>query len=86
VAIAWAGKGHDPWARLPRGAGPIILAYADGLVEPRGELLAQGLDRLCVAGNIDLALDQLLDRVIAALVPGGPPNDIATLVGMRWHP
>jgi hypothetical protein len=65
-------------------AGSTLLAYTDGLVERRGEPLSAGLERLCHAARGGVPLDELVDGVIVALVPGEPDDDIATLA-IRWR-
>jgi serine phosphatase RsbU (regulator of sigma subunit) len=66
---------------VPRGAS--VLAYTDGLVERRGEILDAGLDRLRRAAIGDGQPGALVDRVIAELVPNQSRDDIA-LLELRW--
>lgn len=62
----------------------ILLAFTDGLVERRGELLSTSLERLRQVARGDLAVDPLLDSIVAALVPDGASDDIAILA-VQWH-
>jgi len=68
--------------QLPDGC--TLLAYTDGLVERRGQLLDVGLDdlRRSVTGS-DRSLDRVLSDVVADLTPEGSDDDIAIL-GLRW--
>jgi serine phosphatase RsbU (regulator of sigma subunit)/anti-sigma regulatory factor (Ser/Thr protein kinase) len=62
--------------------GATVLLYTDGLVERRDMWLDQGMERLvteaeAAAGS---APDELLERLLAALVPaGGAQDDVAAL-------
>jgi serine phosphatase RsbU (regulator of sigma subunit) len=65
-------------------AGGVMLAFTDGLVERRGEILDVGLERLREAaahdhGSLGALLDDLGDR----LTPAGAADDIAIL-GVQW--
>lgn len=62
-----------------------LLAYTDGLVERRGQLLDVGLDdlRRSVIGS-DRSLERVLSDVVADLTPEGSDDDIAIL-GLRWR-
>lgn len=61
-------------------AGSTLLLYTDGLVERRGELLDEGIERLraAVAAEPDLGPDALCDHVLAALGPF-EDDDVAVL-------
>jgi len=61
-----------------------LVAFTDGLVERRGELLDVGLDdlRRSVMGS-DRSLDRVLSDLVADLTPEGSDDDIAIL-GLRW--
>jgi serine phosphatase RsbU (regulator of sigma subunit) len=75
----------DHTAELPDGA--TLLLVTDGLVEQRGSDLDEGLDRLREALR-DLAerpLEELLDTVLARLVPRGGGDDVA-IVAVRTYP
>jgi serine phosphatase RsbU (regulator of sigma subunit) len=66
------------------GAG-TLLAFTDGLVERRGEVIDTGLDRLRAATSVldGQPLEQELDDLMRALdVAGG--GDDTVLLGMRW--
>ncbi len=63
--------------------GATLLAYTDGLVERRGENIADGFERLCTASTRAGQLDDLLDDILHALVPGGSSDDVVVL-GIRW--
>ncbi len=68
--------------RTTLAAGSSILLYTDGLVERRGEVIDEGLDRLLAAadgfrGGPDALLDHLHDGVLAGTEPS---DDIAMIV------
>lgn len=81
---------------VPRGestveleAGSTVVFYTDGLVERRGEVLDEGLARLCgvleeVAAG-DPPLDALCDAVLERVLPQRPEDDVA-LLAVRLHP
>lgn len=64
--------------------GASVLAYTDGLVERRGELLDAGMARLQqVVSVVPEAPERLLDRVIQTLTSDAAFDDVA-LLAMRW--
>ena len=73
--------------------GSSVLLYTDGLVERRGEVLDDGLERLAraAAGVRDLAPDELVSTVVDAASPTvrsatpRQPDDIA-VVAVRLVP
>jgi serine phosphatase RsbU (regulator of sigma subunit) len=65
-------------------AGGLLIAYTDGLIERRGEVLDTGMKRLADAAARDApSLDDLVDRVITELTGDAPADDVA-LIGLRW--
>ncbi|MGB0100553.1 MAG: PP2C family protein-serine/threonine phosphatase, partial [Nocardioides sp.] len=66
--------------------GSLLLFYTDGLVERRGEDIADGLERLtaAVAQAHALPTGALLDSVLAALAVGRLDDDVAMLA-VRVH-
>jgi hypothetical protein len=74
---------YDPLTvELPRGAS--LLAYTDGLVERRGELIDTGMDRLrATAVAAHSTPGQLLDVVVASLADEIVTDDIA-LLAVHW--
>jgi hypothetical protein len=65
-------------------AGSTLVAYTDGLVERRGEGLADGIERLEKAIAHDSgSVDELLDHAITELTGGSPDDDVA-MIGLRW--
>lgn len=70
-------------ARLVLPPGAVLLAYTDGLVERHDQPVTVGIERLCRAAQPALGLEALLDDVLEALVPAGPPDDIALLALRR---
>lgn len=61
--------------------GSTLLLYTDGLVERRGEDLAEGLERLAKSAGAHVALDpdELLDMVLRDLRDGELADDVALL-------
>ncbi|HSE10627.1 MAG TPA: SpoIIE family protein phosphatase [Nocardioidaceae bacterium] len=87
--ILWGGE--DP----PLGAGPLTLTqqdleldpdslvvfYTDGLVERRGEDLEDGVHALAkLTGGVRETITALPERLVQALLPDGPDDDVAVLV------
>jgi hypothetical protein len=67
---------------VPRGA--TLIAFTDGLVEHRGEILDQSLERLRRAAvGRDVAMPELFTALVAELQSGAATDDIA-IVGVRW--
>jgi serine phosphatase RsbU (regulator of sigma subunit) len=62
-----------------------LLAFTDGAVERRGEVLDTGLERLrsTAAGAGALPLADLLDRLMAATAEGDGRDD-TVILGLRW--
>jgi serine phosphatase RsbU (regulator of sigma subunit) len=68
-------------------SGPVtLLAFSDGLVERRGEILDAGVDRLCVAavGAGSRPLEPMLDDVLATVTLDGGRKDDTVILGLRW--
>jgi Stage II sporulation protein E (SpoIIE) len=64
--------------------GGLLIAYTDGLVERRDEILDSGMKRLADAAAREApSLEDLLDSIITELTGGGPVDDIA-LIGLKW--
>lgn len=65
-------------------AGEVLIAYTDGLVERRGEMLDVGMRRLETAASRDSSsLDNMLAGIVTELSEGAPADDIA-LIGLKW--
>jgi serine phosphatase RsbU (regulator of sigma subunit) len=61
-----------------------LIAFTDGLVERRGEMLDAGLERLRAAATArSLGLDELVAALGRDLASEGPQDDTAIL-GIRW--
>ena len=81
------GVPGDPYTSITIGVTPpaTIVAFTDGLVERRGEILDIGLKRLeaAVTANQDRSLEGLLDHVLEDLDGHSSEDDIAIL-GLKW--
>jgi serine phosphatase RsbU (regulator of sigma subunit) len=65
-------------------SGDAVVAFTDGLVERRGELLDVGLDRVLRASTGPTAtVGELLGRLTATLGSEGPSDDV-TALAFRW--
>jgi serine phosphatase RsbU (regulator of sigma subunit) len=65
-------------------AGASLVAFTDGLVERRGEILDVGLERLREAAALNHAsIGALLDGLGERMTPDGAADDIAIL-GVQW--
>jgi serine phosphatase RsbU (regulator of sigma subunit) len=64
--------------------GATLLAFTDGLVERRGEILDVGLERLRAAATAQrLALDDLVEKLAHDLGVEAHRDDTA-IVAVRW--
>lgn len=62
-----------------------LVAFTDGLVERRGEVIDAGLERLRhAAAGQSLALQELVAKLVADLASDGHHDDTA-IVGVRWR-
>jgi len=66
-------------------AGATLLCYSDGLVERRGEDLGAAIEALrrTVAEHASLGVDELAERVLETMVPGGSAEDDVALLVLR---
>ncbi len=81
------GLGGLPFesAELELVEGSLLALYTDGLVESRDDDVDAGLSRLRVElGRVDRPLEEIRDRVIQALLPDRPEDDVAFLLA-RTH-
>jgi Stage II sporulation protein E (SpoIIE) len=60
-----------------------VIAFTDGLIERRGEILDIGLARLAEAADGTLSLENLLTKVLSDLAHDASEDDVAML-GLRW--
>jgi PAS domain S-box-containing protein len=70
------------------GYGATVLLYTDGLIEARDQPIEEGLQRLQATltelAADDLPLDDLVDQLLARMLPPKPEDDVA-LVAVRLH-
>lgn len=61
--------------------GSVLLLFTDGLVERRGQALAEGFEMLrsVVQACRDMSVQDLVDHVHRAMVPSEPEDDVAVL-------
>jgi len=71
-----------PVSTLPVPPGTLLCFYTDGLVERRGEMIDDGLDRLCRAVTAQPA-EAACAAVMAALVGNEPARDDIALLMVR---
>jgi putative methionine-R-sulfoxide reductase with GAF domain len=67
---------HNTTFAFPPGA--LLACYTDGLVERRGEVIDEGIDRLCGMVEADSA-ETVCAKVMAALGEEQPTDDVALL-------
>jgi serine phosphatase RsbU (regulator of sigma subunit) len=66
--------------------GSTLLAFTDGLIERRGEIVDAGLERLLAAATLaEPTLEEWLTRVLSRLATAENNDDIAVLA-LRWQP
>jgi serine phosphatase RsbU (regulator of sigma subunit) len=82
--IGISGGASRAHAEVKTGANDVLIAYTDGLVERRGEILDAGLERLQKAASRDFpSLDDMLSSIVTELSGDEPTDDIA-LIGLQW--
>ncbi len=82
LGVLEVGSYEEREVDLPAGA--LLALYTDGLVERRGEVLDEGLERLrgALDGAVPEAADGARDRALAACLDGAAGDDV-TLVVVR---
>jgi serine phosphatase RsbU (regulator of sigma subunit) len=71
-------------AEMTTAAKDVLIAYTDGLVERRGEMLDTGMRRLGEVASRDYSsLDDMLSGIVTELSGDTPTDDIA-LIGLKW--
>jgi serine phosphatase RsbU (regulator of sigma subunit) len=84
VPIGVAGGARYEEVVITVEPGATLLAFTDGLVERRGEVLDVGLERLeAAATSTPLALDDLVEMLATKLASDGHHDDTAILA-VRW--
>ena len=86
IGVPIGVEGPSPYASvtITVPAAATLLAYTDGLVERRGEVIDTGLQRLRdTAGAAHDSVEALLEDLTRYLPPDGPADDIAIL-GVKW--
>ncbi len=85
VPIGVASKSRYREALVTVPANSTLVAFTDGLVERRGEVLDVGLERLREAATgTDLQLDELLSSLARELASAEHRDDTA-IVGIQWQ-
>jgi len=85
LIIGVADPAPRPVTTLPIPPGALLCFYTDGLIERRGELIDDGLARLCRALTPQPA-DDACATVMQALAGGGPARDDIALLMVRRQP
>jgi serine phosphatase RsbU (regulator of sigma subunit) len=85
VPIGVARKSPYLETAVPVSPNTTLIAFTDGLVERRGEVLDIGLARLRdAATGVTLALEDVLSKLADGLASEGHSDDTA-IVGIRWQ-
>ncbi|MBN9790011.1 hypothetical protein DMP17_15585 [Pseudonocardia sp. TMWB2A] len=83
-------RGRPPFGEgvAPIAAGQTLVLYTDGLVERRGEVVDEGLDRLArIAAEVaGLPPEQFADQIVDRALAGAAHTDDAALVCVRVLP
>jgi phosphoserine phosphatase RsbU/P len=85
LIIGVADPAPRPVTSLPIRPGALLCFYTDGLIERRGELIDDGLARLCQAVTAQPPEDACA-MVMRELVGSGPPRDDIALLMLRRQP
>jgi phosphoserine phosphatase RsbU/P len=85
LIIGVADPAPRPVTSMAIPPGTLLCFYTDGLIERRGELIDDGLARLCQALTPQPA-DEACATVMQALAGGGPARDDIALLMVRRQP
>jgi serine phosphatase RsbU (regulator of sigma subunit) len=82
IGVPWEAQYREATVSVPSKA--VVVAFTDGLVERRGEVIDVGLARLRdLATRQRLALDDLLSQLAIGLA-AEDHNDDTAMVGVQW--
>jgi phosphoserine phosphatase RsbU/P len=85
LMIGIADQARRPVTTVPIPPGAMVCFYTDGLVERPGEVIDEGLARLCQAVTLQPA-EAACAEVMQALVGSAPPRDDIALLILRRQP
>jgi putative methionine-R-sulfoxide reductase with GAF domain len=85
LIIGIADQAPRPVTSLPISPGALLCFYTDGLIERRGEVIDDGLARLCRAVTAQPP-ETACAMVMQALVGSGSPRDDVALLMVRRQP
>jgi hypothetical protein len=81
IGVAGSARHESMTLNVPERS--TLLAFTDGLVERRGEIIDAGLERLrLLSTGSPLVLDDLLSKLLEDMSNGG--NDDIAILGVRW--
>jgi serine phosphatase RsbU (regulator of sigma subunit) len=83
IGVSLDARYEETTVAMPPSA--TLIAFTDGLVERRGEVLDVGLERLRdTADGPPVALEDLIGRIVTNMASPDHDDDTA-IVGVRWH-
>jgi len=83
IGVSLDARYEETTVAMPPSA--TLIAFTDGLVERRGEILDVGLERLRdAAAGPPVALEDLIGRIVSDMASPTHHDDTA-IVGVRWH-
>jgi serine phosphatase RsbU (regulator of sigma subunit) len=83
--IGMAPTAQRPVTTLPVPPGALLCFFTDGLVERPGEVIDEGLDRLCRAVTAQQSPEAACATVMGALIGSEPARDDIALLMIRRH-
>jgi serine phosphatase RsbU (regulator of sigma subunit) len=83
--IGVAPTAQRPVTTVPVPPGALLCFYTDGLVERPGEVIDEGLDRLCRAATTPQSAEAACAAVMGALIGSEPARDDIALLMIRRH-
>lgn len=87
IPIGIMGDASYTCATLELPPGSMLVLYTDGLVERRGEDLAEGMERLAAAVNpADRSAIDAGEDILTAMFPEGEPKDDVAFMVIRYDP
>jgi serine phosphatase RsbU (regulator of sigma subunit) len=72
---------------IPIAPNSTLIAYTDGLVERRNEVLDAGMERLRKAASVEApSVDDLLTRIVDDVFADQVSDDDTAILAIRWLP